>query len=328
MKRAAAALAAVLAGFAMPATALARYAPPPRGDDSWYWEIDPPKAGLAGLPATDAPYPAPGSARIWDTDLFEDANTSSGAHNGIPTGPSRVVTAVHAAGHYSVCYVEAGAFQAGFPDDGDFAAVDYGAKAKRYEMRGYADEWWFDISGFRAYVSGEPSTLTGAAPNIAAALSRRFAWCRLEGQDAVESDDLDGYTNRSETGVAGGGWGLTQADSAGFERWIANQVHADHMAVLQKNDVANAAVDEPLFDGVITEECNLYTDPCAGRGGDWDSYLARGKPVLNAEYTQDGETAAKFCAADDAHRIWGALFSVDLNGAGGYKPCWSRTGRL
>ena len=45
-----------------------------------------------------------------------------------------------------------------------------------------------------------------------------------------------------------------------------------------------------------------------------------GKPVLNAEYTQDGETTAKFCPADTAAGIIGALFDVDLDG-NTYTPC-------
>ena len=135
-------------------------------------------------------------------------------------------------------------------------------------------------------------------------------------------------TRSGSTGVRGAGWGLTQADSAGFERWIAYQVHADGLAVLQKNDVANAAVDEPLFDGVITEECNHYDDPCAGPGGDWNVYLAAGKPVLNAEYVQDGETTAKFCPADDGWGLWGALFNVALNGAADYQVCWNSANQL
>jgi hypothetical protein len=247
---------------------------------------------------------------------------------GIPTGPSPVVEAIHAAGHYSVCYVEAGAFQAGFPDDAHFAKTDYGYGAKRYEMSGYANEWWFDLAGFENYVAGRPSTLNPVAVNIAAGLNDRFKWCALEGQNAVEPDDIDGYTNASATGAKGGGWGLTQADSAGFERWLAYQAHADGLAVLQKNDPANAKVDEPLFDGALSEECNYYDDPCAGQGGDWGPYLAAGKPVFNAEYTQDGETTSEFCSADDHWGIWGALFSVDLDGPKFYKVCWDANNRL
>ncbi|MGN6170679.1 MAG: endo alpha-1,4 polygalactosaminidase [Solirubrobacteraceae bacterium] len=171
---------------------------------------------MTGLPATSGPYPRPGSAHIWDTDLFQDSNTSSGRVLRIPTGASPVVKAIHAAGHYSICYVEVGAFQTGYPDNSDFAPADYGNRAKRHQMQGYPNEWWFDIAGFKNYVAGKSSTLAGAAVNIAHSLARRFRWCALEGQDAVEPDDLDGYTNASATGAKGGGWGLTKADSAGL----------------------------------------------------------------------------------------------------------------
>ncbi len=60
-----------------------------------------------------------------------------------------------------------------------------------------------------------------------------------------------------------------------------------------------------------------------GPGGDRGPYLAAGKPVFNAEYTQDGETTSRFCPADDHWGIWGALFSVDLNGPKLYKVCWN-----
>jgi hypothetical protein len=81
---------------------------------------------------------------------------------GIPTGRSPVVQALHAAGKYSICYVEAGAQQLGFPDRRDFAPADYGHYAKRYQTRGYPNEWWFDIRGFERYVDGRPGTLRGA----------------------------------------------------------------------------------------------------------------------------------------------------------------------
>ena len=297
-------------------SALAAYTLPPTGVNQWYWEIDPPASGLAGLPAASGSYPSPGSADIWDTDLFQDSNT---ANAGIPTGPSPVVQAIHAAGHYSICYVEAGAYQVGFPDDSDFATADYGGTSDTAtQMQGYSDEHWFDLTGFRNYVAGNASTLTGAAVNIAAGLDKRFAWCKLEGQDAVEPDDLDGYTNKAQSGVTP--WGMTQADSAGFERWLAYDIHANGLAAFQKNDPANEPADASIFDGMIIEECNYYDDPCSGSGGDATAYLAAGKPVLNAEYTQDGETTSKFCSADLTAGITGALFSVDLSG-GTYQPC-------
>jgi hypothetical protein len=291
---------------------------PPGGLLQWYWQIGTAKPGLAGLPPITGSYPSPGAAGIWDTDLFLDSNTP---HAGIPTGPSPVVRALHAAGKYSICYVEAGAQQTSFPDKRDFAPADYGNYGKRYQMRGYPNEWWFDLRGFRHYVPGRRSTLHGAAVNIAAGLAKRIHWCALESQDALEPDDLDGYTNRAATGIKGGGWHLTRADSLGFERWLAYTAHHDGLAIFQKNDPADAKIDASTFDGMIIEECNRYHDPCAGPHGDGTPYLTRHKPVLNAEYVQDGETTKKFCAADAAAGVTGALFSVDLNNARDYVPC-------
>ncbi len=289
--------------------------------DQWYWEISPPSNGLGGLPAVSAAYPAAGSANIWDTDLFADAGTVNSV--GIPDGPSPVVTAIHAAGHYSICYVEAGAQQQGFPDFNDFAPADYtnGSSLSTTQMQGYAGENWFDLRGFANYTAGNNATLTGAAPNIAAGLSQRISGCKSEGQNALEPDDLDGYTNQSQTGASGGGWGLVQADSAGFERWLAYTAHSDGLAIFQKNDSANEPADASLYDGMIIEECNFYNDPCSGSGGDATAYLSAGKPVLNAEYEDtDKETTAKFCTADEAAGITGSLFDVNLDSKF-YEPC-------
>ena len=239
-----------------------------------------------------AAVPAPGSANIWDTDLFQDSNV---ANAGIPTGHSPVVTALHGAGKYSICYVEAGAYQAGFPDDSDFAAGDYtnGSNSNTTAMRGWSGEWWFDLRGFAGWSTSNPTVFPGgsaadqaAAVNIAAGLAKRFSWCALEGQDGVEADDLDGYTNPSNTGAAGGGWGLTKQDSVGFEAWIAYTVHADGLAWFDKNDAANGAA--AVADGYIIEECNYYDDPCGTKTqqGDATPFLQARVPVLNAEYMQ------------------------------------------
>jgi hypothetical protein len=298
--------------FAASASA-ATYTRPPTGQNQWYWDISPSGNGLAGLPSVTGAYPAPGSANIWDTDMFTDSNTDGG----VPTGPSPVVQALHAAGKYSICYVEAGAQQAE-PDASSFAAADYtnGSNTKTTQMQGYSGEYWYDLRGFANYVAGQPSTLTGAAVNIAAGLGQRIKGCATEGQNALEPDDLDGYTNKSQTGAAGGGWGLTQSDSAGFERWLAYTAHSDGLAIFQKNDTDNIGAAQPLFDGAITEECNYYSDPCS----EWAPYYKAGKPVLNAEYTQDGETTSRFCSADTSAGITGALFDVNLDGSS-YQPC-------
>ena len=90
--------------------------------------------------------------------MFADSNTDGG----VPTGPSPVVQALHTAGKYSICYIEAGAQQAE-PDSSNFAPADYtnGSSPQTTEMQGWPGEYWYDIRGFADYVAGDPSTLTG-----------------------------------------------------------------------------------------------------------------------------------------------------------------------
>jgi hypothetical protein len=320
-------LAGLLAAFAITvgahshANAATSYALPPAGGNGvtpqWYWQI-----GGGSLPSMTSGTAS--TANIWDTDDFTDA-VSMGS-NDEPNGASTVVSRLHAAGKYSICYVEAGA-QQDEPDAAHFAAADYGSDAMRYQMQGYTGEYWFDTRGFAAYKYGDSnSVLTGAAMNIATGMAQRIAGCKAEGQDAIEPDDLDGYTNPGNTGVAGGGWGLTQQDAQGYEQWLAYTAHSNGLAVFQKNDGANTPVDEQYFDGMIIEECNHYDDPCTGASGDdVNLYVSAHKPVLNAEYTEDGESAAKFCSADENAGITGALFNVDLDGKT-YHTCQTGAG--
>ncbi len=85
------------------------------------------------------------------------------------------------------------------------------------------------------------------------------------------------------------------------------------MAILQKNDGEQSSELEPYFDGVLTEQCNQYSE-C----GDFKPYLEAGKPVINAEYKLK---KSRFCAADEAAGIVGARFNLALNGKR-FEPCW------
>ena len=311
-----------MAGSLGSATASPGYLAPPSPTAGgvtlqWYWQIRNPVTESQITSGTTA------TANIWDTDEFEDAN-SLGA-NGDPNGPSTIVSELHAADKYSICYLEAGAYQLSFPDDGNFSSIDYTDPGHPTVMQGYPNEEWMDTAGFSGWSAANPTVFPDTSPSndqtndvmaaqsIASAMSERIAGCHAEGQDAIEPDDLDAYTNSN-------GWGLTQADAQGYEAWVAYTAHQNGLAVFQKNDGADTPTDEPLFDGMIIEECNHNNDPCGAGGDNVEDYINAGKPVLSAEYTQDGETTASFCPADIAADMTGALFDVGLGG-GTYEPC-------
>jgi hypothetical protein len=188
------------------------------------------------------------------------------------------VAALHAQGKHVICYIDAGTAEKFRPDYGGFPAATLG------RSNGWPGERWLDIRQL------------GAIEPIMAA---RFRICREKGFDAVEPDNIEAFANKS-------GFEISPAQQLTYNEWIANEVHALGMAVLQKNDGEQSAQLQPYFDGALSEQCNQYKE-C----GDFQPYLAAGKPVLNAEYRGK---LAKFCPADDAAGIMGARFALSLNG--------------
>ncbi|HXP37436.1 MAG TPA: endo alpha-1,4 polygalactosaminidase [Solirubrobacteraceae bacterium] len=188
------------------------------------------------------------------------------------------VAALHAQGKRVICYIDAGTAEKFRPDYGEFPAATLG------RSNGWPGERWLDIR-----------QLSAIEPIMAA----RFRMCREKGFDAVEPDNIEAFANKS-------GFEISPAQQLTYNEWIANEVHALGMAVLQKNDGEQSAQLQPYFDGALSEQCNQYKE-C----GDFQPYLAAGKPVLNAEYRGK---LAKFCPADDAAGIMGARFALSLNG--------------
>ncbi len=197
------------------------------------------------------------------------------------------VAALHARGLKVVCYMDAGTYEPGRPDSSTFPT-----SLKGSGVSGWPGELWLDVRP--------------AGPNYAALqgiMRARFQVCRDKGFDAVEPDNLDSYQNSP-------GFATTAADQLAYNEWIATTVHALGLAVFQKNDLDQIATLEPFFDGILDEECNKYSE-CSSLA----PYTAAGKPVWDAEYTDDGETTAAFCSKDAAAGIVGALFSLNLDGS-------------
>jgi hypothetical protein len=195
------------------------------------------------------------------------------------------VAALHAEGEHVICYIDAGTAEKFRPDYKEFPKSVLG------RPNGWPGERWLDIRQLSVL---EPI------------MTARFQMCKEKGFDAVEPDNIEGYANDT-------GFPLTAQDQLTYNEWIADEVHSLGMAVLQKNDGEQTGELQPYFDGVITEQCNQYSE-CA----DFDPYLAAGKPVLNAEYKLP---TSKFCAADNASGIMGARFNLALNGHK-FEPCW------
>jgi hypothetical protein len=195
------------------------------------------------------------------------------------------VSTLHAQGKHVICYIDVGTAENWRADNSSFPASVLGSS------NGWPGERWLDIR-----------QLGILEPIIAA----RFQMCKNKGFDAIEPDNMDGYSNSS-------GFPLTAASQLSYNDWVADEAHALGMAVFQKNDGEQASQLQSHFDGALDEQCNQYNE-CMSFG----PYLAAGKPVLNAEYSL---ATSSFCAADNAAGIMGARYSLELNGSS-FEHCW------
>jgi hypothetical protein len=191
------------------------------------------------------------AAEVYDVD---GANTSAGD-----------VAALKSAGRHVICYVNVGAHE-DFRTD----AKNFPESVQGKGLDGWPGEKWLDI---RRWDVLEPL------------LTARFKQCKDKGFDAVEPDNVDGYSNSS-------GFPLTAADQLTFNRHVADLAHRTGLGVGLKNDVEQAPALAPAFDFAVNEECARYNE-C----DNLKIFPNAGKPVFHVEY--DGSTGS-FCAKTKA----------------------------
>jgi len=193
------------------------------------------------------------------------------------------VAALHAQGTKVICYIDFGTSENFRSDFKSFPASIEG------KTNGWPGERWLDIRRL------------GVLEPI---MTARMRMCVQKGFDALEPDNIDGYSNST-------GFPLTARDQLTYDTWIAKTAHSLGLSVGLKNDNDQTAQLEPSFDWALDEQCNQYSE-C-----DTESVFVRAnKAVFNAEY--NGGTG--FCAADAAAHLNGALFSLDLDGSR-HKAC-------
>ena len=206
------------------------------------------------------------------------------------------VDAMHNAGIKAVCYIDAGTYENWRTDAGEFPSALLGN-----DVSGWPGEQWLDIRD----IQQSDSTLRSI-------MDARLDMCRQKGFDAVELDNVDGYTNST-------GFPLTAADQLYYDTSLANDVHSRGMSVLQKNDNEQIPDLLPYFDGALNEQCNEDKECTTSQNGSYglDQYVAAGKPVFQAEYNLATST---FCPADNASNFNGVKFDINLDDSD-FEPC-------
>lgn len=270
---------------------------------TWYWQLD---------GTVDNGY-STSEALAYDIDLFDNATYTN--YDGLgQSQTSNEIPALHKAGHRVICYIDVGTYEPNRPDSGTGWDPSSPSSSKTGEfphgalgnpVQSSPGEYWLDIRSAGPYYA-----------QIQQIMIDRFILASQNGCDAVEPDNIDGVTNHPGTWTPA----TSTQDQLSYDEWIANLGHYLGMAVLQKNWPEEASTLEPDFDGVLSEQCNQYSE-CS----DFQPYLNAGKPVLNAEYADQNGDSTAFCGSDSKARIMGTLYTTPLNGTF-YQPCWDTKG--
>ncbi len=216
----------------------------------------------AAAPAQARWQPRPLTTWQWQLTTPVDLSVRAQAYDidGFDNGAA-VVRRLHARGRRAICYIEAGAWESYRPDAGRFPADVLGKPD-----RPWPGERWLDIR-----------RLDVLAPIMRA----RLDMCAAKGFDAVEPDEVDGYTNDT-------GFPLTAADQLRYNRFLAREAHARGLAVALKNDVEQVPQLVRDFDFAIDEQCFAYHE-CTTLL----PFIRRGKAVFHVEYS---EPVSRFCS--------------------------------
>jgi hypothetical protein len=202
------------------------------------------------------------------------------------------VAALHAQGKKVICYVDVGVFESYRPDASAFPAAIRGKKDSHWE-----GSFWVDVRRLDVLLP---------------IMKARFQTCRDKGFDAIEPDEVDGYSNDS-------GFPLTAADQLTYNRAIADLAHSLGLSVGLKGDIDQAGDLWPSFDWTLNEQCFEF-DECDLLS---TSFVAHGKAVFEVEYDDpfSGHHAdpATFCARANAANFNTMKMPLDLDG--GRWPC-------
>ncbi|MFK7602729.1 endo alpha-1,4 polygalactosaminidase [Deinococcus sp. SM5_A1] len=250
--------------------------------------VQPPPAGLYGWDwqigaQTQAQVRVPAGITLIDLDGFETTAAQ--------------VDSLKKQGLYVVCYINAGSYEPYRPD-----SARYPARLKLGVDPSWEDEAFVDVRDvFR------PRSV------LADILQERLRICHKKGFQAVEPDNLQNDEN-----VPGGV--ISLQDQVDFSGWLADEAHAQGLAIFQKNGPDKVLLKDRTgrrladkFDGILNESCQEF-DECAPLA----EYVRRGKPALNVEYKQ------KFLNCAEARRLGINSMFKDLYLRGGRETAYRR----
>jgi len=230
------------------------------------WQID-----ISNDDVVSAGNLVPDDAAVWDIDLF---NT-----------PAETIAQIKAQGKQVICYFSAGTSENWRPDFGDFQEDDQGA-----DLPDWPGERWLNLR----------------SENVWNIQERRIQMAAEKGCDAIDPDNMDGYSNENGGGLSPP---LTQEDSIAFLGKMADAASSLGMSTGLKNamDILPSVQDSIAF--AVNEECEPNSECSA-----YDSFLSSGKPVFHIEYGSASQ-APEFCleGSEDGASFSTVIKNLDLD---------------
>jgi hypothetical protein len=183
---------------------------------------------------------------VYNLDLFDTSEAT--------------IAALQAKGTKVICYFSAGSSENWRSDFDEFPAGVLGNN-----LDGWAGEKWLDVRQFDVLL-----------PIMVA----RMELAASKGCDAVDPDNVDGYSNKT-------GFPLTYGDQLDYLIALSQEAHALGLAIGLKNNVDQVDDLVDYFDFAVNEECFQY-DEC-------DTLIPferQGKAVFGIEYNME---PSNFC---------------------------------
>lgn len=192
------------------------------------------------------------NVKVWDLDLFDTRSST--------------IAKLHDKGKKVICYFSAGSYE-----DWRSDAEKFPKKAIGDPLDDWEGEWWLDVRN-------------GSVRQI---MQKRLDLAVTKECDAVDPDNVDGYTNHT-------GFPLTASHQLSYNRFLASEAHKRGLAIGLKNDLEQVASLAGTFDFQINEQCFQY-DECDLL----KPFIDRNKPVFQIEYG-GASKASRICPKANA----------------------------
>jgi endo-alpha-1,4-polygalactosaminidase (GH114 family) len=215
--------------------------------------------------------PAPGLTWQWQLDDEVDTSLAAEVYDVDLYVDQSVINELHSRGVKVVCYISVGSWEDKRPDADQFPTEILGN-----DYEGWPGERWLDIR---------------RTDMLYPIMQARLDLCKAKGFDGVEPDNIEIHDNHT-------GFPLTYNDQLAYARWLAEVAHDRGLAIGLKNAPDMVTDSLSFFDFAITEDAFYY-----GWVDKVLPFIAAGKPVFAAEYTDMDVDFNAACAWGRQHKV-------------------------